>query len=112
MEQNKLSKVHPNLAMCTKLQELFLRENLLDELGDWVCSMTNLKILNMDCNRITSVTEKIANLKELGVLSMRVNLLERLPDEIGSCTKLMVIDVSGNRYACHFTLITSPPCCL
>lgn len=92
-----MSKVHPNLALCTRLQELFLRENLLDELGDWISPMANLKILNMDCNRVTSVTEKIANLRELGVLSMRVNLLERLPDDIGSCSKLMVIDVSGNR---------------
>ena len=59
--------------------------------------MTRLTNLNVDRNRLEELPPTVGNLVNLGVLSLRENQLRYLPHEIGTCAELHVLDVSGNR---------------
>ena len=50
--------------------------------------MTRLTNLNVDRNRLEELPPTVGNLVNLGVLSLRENQLRYLPHEIGTCAEL------------------------
>ncbi|MDF3130787.1 leucine-rich repeat domain-containing protein [Kiritimatiellaeota bacterium B1221] len=56
-----LMRVPPELARCTKLEELLLNQNVLTSLPDSLVNLKNLKILSLGENKLASLPQPLKN---------------------------------------------------
>ncbi|MHA1727234.1 MAG: leucine-rich repeat domain-containing protein [Promethearchaeota archaeon] len=79
------------------LQEFYIiNDNILSTLPDSLCSLLNLKVLNINGNNLKSLPESVGNLKNLEQLYLEINSLRRLPDSIGDLLNLNWLYLKGN----------------
>jgi internalin A len=79
----------PNsISHLTRLEELHLVGNQLNELPKWIGKLTHLKELNLGPNRIRKLPESLWQLVGLKELNLLGNQLCNLPEQIGQLTSL------------------------
>jgi Leucine-rich repeat (LRR) protein len=86
------------LGSFASLIELDLSENkILDSIPDSICSLKNLRKLNLNSNNIAKLPEDIGCLKHLENLDIKGSNIESLPESIGNLLSLITMDCSGNK---------------
>lgn len=80
------------------LRTLDLSNNRLQELGDNIASLINLKILKLHDNKLKLISARIGQLEKLETLLLERNLLEQLPNELSQLSSLKVLNLSGNKF--------------
>lgn len=84
------------LVMSTSLKVLDASNLGLDDMPDWICSLTNLESLFWSHNSMRQLPSCIGDLKRLSTLHISGNLLESFPDSIGNCSSLITIEAEHN----------------
>lgn len=79
------------------LRKLMLVNTVINEIPDFICDMTKLKVLTMSKNKIRKVNPKIGQLVNLNSLSLSYNQITDLPSSIGNLTNLSNLALNGNR---------------
>lgn len=80
------------------LRTLDLSNNRLQELGDNIASLINLKILKLNDNKLKLISSSIGQLEKLETLHLERNLLEDLPSELSKLNSLKVLILSQNKF--------------
>jgi len=81
----------------SKLTELNLMGNRLNELPMGLAGLSNLRILNLKLNKLTILPEWIYALYKLMALDVGYNQLSALPEAISQLQGLTYLDVSNNK---------------
>ncbi|MEJ2280116.1 MAG: leucine-rich repeat domain-containing protein [Candidatus Lokiarchaeota archaeon] len=79
------------------IQELYLDNNQLITLPNWIENFTSLLKLNLKGNEIKIFPKCIVDLESLQVLQMDNNQLESLPESIGNLSTLQILSLSNNK---------------
>ncbi|CAM9464895.1 unnamed protein product [Lampetra fluviatilis] len=97
---NRLISLPPTLRGLTSLSILFLANNCLQELPEWLGQLRSLTRLSVKDNDLCSVPpSSLEGLSALCCLDLSNNRLETLPEELGSLHCLEDLDLSRNSLA-------------
>ncbi|XP_078719620.1 p53-induced death domain-containing protein 1 [Lampetra fluviatilis] len=97
---NRLISLPPTLRGLTSLSILFLANNCLQELPEWLGQLRSLTQLSVKDNDLCSVPpSSLEGLSALCCLDLSNNRLETLPEELGSLLCLEDLDLSRNSLA-------------
>jgi hypothetical protein len=88
----KLTKIPEDLKKsASKIKRLFLQNNKLTEIPDWIDVFTNLEILNVAFNPLKKLPNSIGNLQKLTILNISQTELTSLPESMKKLTNLKYI---------------------
>jgi Leucine-rich repeat (LRR) protein len=95
----RITALPPQIAKCTELWTLIVRDTDLAELPPELGQLAKLTGLVLPNNKLTELPPTIAGLERLISLQLCGNLLESLPAEIGGLKSLVRLFLRGNRLA-------------
>lgn len=78
------------------LEEIYLKENFIPTLPQWLFQFLHLKFIQISGNLLQKIPCDISELKNLEHLDVSKNQLNDLPKEIYELHKLQYLNVSGN----------------
>jgi len=81
-----------------KSRKISLRWNRLVNIPEELCSLKQLKILELNNNNLTDLPIEIAMLENLEELNLNINNLTKLPEGIVQLEKLKVLNIKNNKY--------------
>ena len=96
LSHQQLKEIPIELLKFQKLEKLFLHDNQLQELPDFLFQLPQLKQLDLSHNHIAEVPTSISNLITLRSLFLLVNELSTLPNETGLLNQLEVLHLQHN----------------
>ncbi|DBA00423.1 TPA: hypothetical protein N0F65_012954 [Lagenidium giganteum] len=96
VEKNQLTKLPASIGQC-KARVANFNNNLLVELPDTICEMTNLTMLSLNMNQLTELPESIVRTPLLTTIHASKNLLVRLPRNIGTLQTLRELWLDWNK---------------
>ncbi len=79
-------------------RKINLRWNRLVNIPEELCSLKQLKILELNNNNLTDLPIEIAQLEYLEELNLNINNLRKLPEEIIKLNNLKVLNIKNNKY--------------
>ncbi|MFA6915314.1 MAG: leucine-rich repeat domain-containing protein [Parachlamydiales bacterium] len=85
------------LGQLQKLQEVILNNNSLGEFPHEICTLPNLRVLDLYNNNIESIPSEIRNLRHLESLNLSLNKLTELPAELCHLTTLKTLELASNK---------------
>ena len=87
------------LPLALSLSELYLADNRFKTESLYNLSgLTNLTILNLNCNEIVDLEENLNSMHKLTEFYVSDNAITSLPDEIDQWTNLRILHLNGNRF--------------
>lgn len=78
------------------LEEIYLKENFIPALPQWLFQFVNLKFIQLSGNLLQTIPSEICDLINLEHLDVSKNQITRLPIEIFRLNKLQFLNVSEN----------------
>ncbi len=96
LANNAFTDVPSEISCLTKLEELHLESNPIENIPGAIYSFLELKLLNLSGNHITRVPPKIGQLQKLEDLLLSDNRLLSIPQEISTLKELRRLDISHN----------------
>lgn len=96
LRNRDIFQVPESLQYCPALRELYLRENNLQDLPQWLFDLKHLEVLDLYGNNFFTLDERISDLPKLRLLNLEVNWLTELPSSIGDFQSLVRLIVSAN----------------
>jgi len=96
LSDNQLDAIPGSVRLLVNLESLVLAKNHIEELPEWIGSLTSLMWLNVHNNRIELIPRSIGNLVNLGGLLFDANLLTRLPSSVSKLTNLKLLNLTFN----------------
>jgi leucine-rich repeat protein SHOC2 len=97
VSENMLNSLPEIICRFNNLTELYLSDNQIVILEDFISTLTNLKHLRVDRNELTTLTQHIGKLSNLTDLDLSNNQLTDLPESIGSLTLLDSLQIAANK---------------
>ena len=95
LPRNKLTTIPANIGSCTKLQFVYLDENVLTSIPEELAHQS-LIILSLNDNLLEALPQQIWQLPILQRLYLRANRFTELPIEVKICRSLRTLDVNYN----------------
>ena len=92
-----LSKFPSQLAPCTHLKELFLRNNHIGVIPSLVGRLLHLETLDLAHNRISEIAEEVGSLPNLKQFDLNGNHLKIIPSVIQRLVNLKDLNLSDNQ---------------
>ncbi|XP_002025875.2 leucine-rich repeat and death domain-containing protein 1 [Drosophila persimilis] len=86
-----------DLFLYEDLEEVYLKENFISAIPQWLLSITTLKFIHLAGNNLTELPNDIYMLENLEFLDVSNNELKELPPTLGLLLRLQQLNVSGNR---------------
>lgn len=81
------------------LEEIYLKENFIPTLPQWLFQFAHLKFLQLSGNLLQTIPAEICDLINLEHLDVSRNRIIQLPNEIFRLNKLQFLNVSENKIA-------------
>ncbi|XP_022202283.1 leucine-rich repeat-containing protein 28 [Nilaparvata lugens] len=81
----------------THIEEIYLKQNKLKILPDWIGSLKNLCNLYLNGNCLKDITKEVLQLKNLTVIDISDNNLDKLPDNISDLANLIELRCDNNK---------------
>jgi leucine-rich repeat protein SHOC2 len=92
-----LTEVPEVVRQFTDLECLWLTDNQIEILPDWIWDFKNLRVFIAKANKIQKLPLGMSKLQNLKTLNVRNNKISELPNDIYECYKLQYVDVSNNK---------------
>jgi len=100
MSHNKLTAVPDRIEVLKELSELWLDNNLLDDVFPTpLLALTTLTVLNMQGNTMRHLPPDLSPFAFLRELRVSDNVLQSIPPSVGALRALTLLDVSFNQLA-------------
>jgi Leucine-rich repeat (LRR) protein len=93
---NALKEIPPEITQLRALRELWLDDNLFEELPTPVLELEELRVLRLSGNRLTSLPAQIRMLRLLEDLSCDANEVGDLPETVNELVNLRNLNVRQN----------------
>ncbi|MCH8294081.1 leucine-rich repeat domain-containing protein, partial [Candidatus Poribacteria bacterium] len=97
LSDNNLTQLPEFIGQLTQLRSLDLSYTNLTQLPEFIGQLTQLRSLDLSYNRLSEVPEFIGQLTQLRSLDLRSNRLSEVPEFIGQFTQLRSLDLRSNR---------------
>lgn len=81
---------------CDTLEEIYLKENFIPTLPQWLFQFEHLKFMQLSGNLLHQIPNEIGDLRNLEHLDVSKNHLTELPAPICQLNKLQFLNVSDN----------------
>lgn len=88
-----------DLFLYEDLEEVYLKENFIVQIPNWLLNLTNLKFINLSGNALEQLPENIHYLENLEFFDVSNNKIKKFPNTIGEMHAIQRLNVSGNRIA-------------
>jgi Leucine-rich repeat (LRR) protein len=90
-----IAELSPKVGKLTNLEELYLKDNLLNELPKEFTNLTKLKKLTLNQNEFTVFPESLLNLSELEELNIGGQKITEFPNNLSGLSKLKHLNFEG-----------------
>jgi internalin A len=97
LHNNQITEISEWLGQLTNLTKLALSGNQITEIPEWLGQLTNLTKLSLYNNQITEIPEWIGQLTNLTTLSLYNNQITEIPECIGQLTNLTTLHLHTNQ---------------
>lgn len=88
--------LHPNIGLCTRMQDLDASENWMPAVPDELAQCTALRHLNLSRNKIEALPPDLGKCTQLQTLLLSENRLASLPKSLCLLSQLTKLDVAHN----------------
>ena len=92
-----IKDVPMDLFLYEELQEIYLKQNFITSIPNWLLNLTNLRFIHLAGNNLISLPEELYLLENLDFLDVSNNKLTELPLSIGLVSSLQRFNVSDNQ---------------
>jgi Leucine-rich repeat (LRR) protein len=96
LNQTKINSI-PNEHTLYHLTELYLSNNSFFDIQESICTIEQLKILDMSHNRIQFIPDYFIQMKHLEIFNISFNKLTILPNIFGKLSSLKKLNISHNQ---------------
>lgn len=79
------------------VQEVYLKENFIPSIPEWLFEFTNLRFIHLGGNMLQAIPDGICLLRNLEFLDVSRNQIKELPHTFSRMTKLNRFNCSDNR---------------
>ncbi|MHA1794336.1 MAG: leucine-rich repeat domain-containing protein [Promethearchaeota archaeon] len=97
LDELGLDKIPETIYKFSGLKVLSLAGNNLKEIGEEICGLKDLELLNLENNDISKVHPCLLQLKNIGKINLSKNNLREVPELSKISPSLSLIDLSNNR---------------
>ncbi|ALC41368.1 CG11099 [Drosophila busckii] len=86
-----------DLFLYEDLEEVYLKENFISVIPQWLLNITSLRFIHLAGNNLTDLPPDIYMLENLEFLDVSDNELTELPTTLGLLLQLQQLNISGNK---------------
>lgn len=108
-ENNRIETLPDNIHKLTQLRELYLANNLLQELPERIGYLCNLQVLTLNNNKLQTLPLTFGALNLLSRIDLECNELRILPENFDNLTSCEVLNLNRNKLIRLPTSIGSMP---